>query len=131
MNGAGQTGSGPRGFAPVAEVLRGYLEQTGLAESLKRLGALDEWAEAVGPRVAQVTRAVEIRGDTLMVEVLSSAWIAELTMIKGLILERLNSVREGPPIGGVRFRLAETPEAIGTATIGKTRKTRKGFGAKA
>ncbi len=115
----------------MAEVLRGYLEQTGLAESLERLGALDEWAEAVGPRVAQVTRAVEVRGDTLMVEVLSSAWIAELTMIKGLILERLNSVREGPPIGGVRFRLAETPETIGAATIGKTRKTRKGFGAKA
>lgn len=126
MSGAGQTGLGPRSFAPVAEVLHEYLERTGLTESLERLGALDEWAEAVGPRVAQVTRAVEVRGDRLVVEVLSSTWIAELAMIKGLVLERLNSVREGPPIGGIRFRLAETAKSIG-----KTRKTKKGFGAKA
>ena len=107
----------------MAGVLREYLKRTGLVESLERLGALEEWAEAVGPRVAQVSRAVEVRGDKLVVEVLSSAWIAELTMMKGLILERLNSIRAGPPIGGIRFRLAETAETIG--------ETRKAFGAKA
>ncbi|MXV94878.1 MAG: DUF721 domain-containing protein [Gemmatimonadetes bacterium] len=107
--------SGPRRFEPVADALRGYLERTGLDESLQRLGALDEWADAVGPRVARVTRAVEVRGDTLVVEVLSSAWNNELTMMKGLILERLNTVCTGPPIGGIRFRLAETAETVGKA----------------
>lgn len=123
MSGKRAADSGPRRFEPVADALRGYLERTGLDESLERLGALDEWAGAVGPRVARVTRAVEVRGDKLVVEVLSSAWIAELTMMKGLILERLNSVRAGPPMGGIRFRLAETAETLG--------KTRKVFGAKA
>lgn len=123
MSGTGPTESGRRRFEPVADVLREYLERTGLAESLERLGALDEWAEAVGPGVARVTRAVEVRGDELLVEVLSSAWIAELTMMKGLILERLNAVGTGPPVGSIRFRLAETAETIG--------KTRKIFGAKA
>lgn len=123
MSGKRAADSGPRRFEPVADALRGYLERTGLDESLERLGALDEWAGAVGPRVARVTRAVEVRGDKLVVEVLSSAWIAELTMMKGLILERLNSVRAGPPLGGIRFRLAETAETLG--------KTRKVFGAKA
>lgn len=123
MSGARAADSGRGRFEPVADTLRGYLARTGLGESLERLGALDEWAGAVGPRVAGVTRAVEVRGDRLTVEVLSSAWIAELTMMRGLILERLNAVRAGPPIGGIRFRLAETAE-----TIGKTTKTR---GAKA
>lgn len=123
MSGRRAADSGPRRFEPVADALRGYLERSGLDESLERLGALDEWPGAVGPRVARVTRAVEVRGDKLVVEVLSSAWINELTMMKGLILERLNSVCAGPPMGGIRFRLAETAETLG--------KTRKAFGAKA
>ena len=123
MNGRRPAESSARRFEPVADVLRGYLERTGLVESIERLGALEEWTGAVGPRVARVTRAVEVRGDELVVEVLSSAWIAELTMMKRLILERLNSVRSGPPVGGIRFRLAETSAAIG--------KTGKAFGAKA
>ena len=123
MSGRRATDSGPRRFELVADALREYLEQTGLDESLERLGALDEWPGAVGPRVARVTRAVEVRGDTLVVEVLSSAWSHELTMMKGIILDRLNSIRTGPAIGDIRFRLAETAETVG--------RTRKVFGVKA
>ena len=112
------TGNSPRDsagnrFTPVADVLHGYLDRTGLAESLDRLGAMEEWAGAVGARVSRVTRAVEVRGDELVVEVQSSAWIAELSMMRTLILERLNSVRAGAPIGSIRFRLAETSRGIG------------------
>ena len=112
------TGNSPRDsalsrFTPVADALQGYLDRTGLAESLDRLGAVEEWAGAVGARVSRVTRAVEVRGDELVVEVLSSAWIAELSMMRTLILERLNSVHSGPPIGSIRFRLAETSRGIG------------------
>ena len=103
----------PRGHPePVRKVLAGYLDRTGLAESFARLRALDEWAGAVGPRVSRVTRPVEVRGDTLVVEVISSAWLAELSMMRGLILERVNAVRVGPAIGGIRFRLAETRRAM-------------------
>ena len=97
---------------PVAQILAGYLDASGLGESLARLGVLDEWADAVGPRVSRVTRAVEVRGETLVVEVLSSAWITELSMMSGLIVERVNVCASGPPIGRIRFRLAETAEAI-------------------
>ncbi len=91
----------------VGDVLAGYLDRTGLGEALGRLGALDEWTGAVGPRVSRVTRPVEVRGDTLVVEVISSAWLAELAMMRPLILERVNRARAGPAIGDVRFRLAE------------------------
>ena len=115
------TGTWPRDsansrFTPVADALEGYLDRTGLAESLERLEAVEQWAGAVGAQVSRVTRAVEVRGDELVVEVLSSAWIAELSMMRTLILERLNSARSGPPIGSIRFRLAETSRGIGPGT---------------
>lgn len=110
--GTTRRGSGGERFTPVAEVLEGYLDRTGLGESLARLEAMDEWAAAVGERVSAVTRPVEVRGDTLVVEVLSSAWINELSMMGKLILERLNARGAGPPIGRLRFRLAETKDNL-------------------
>lgn len=92
---------------PVGEVLAGYLDGTSLGESLARLGAIEEWAGAVGPKVSRVTRPVEVRGETLVVEVASSAWLSELSMMRRLILDRVNAVRDGPAIGRIRFRLAQ------------------------
>ncbi len=106
-----RTGRG--GFELLATALGTFLDRSGIGESLDRLGALDEWAEVVGDRVSRVTRAVEVRGDTLVVEVLSSAWINELATIRGLILTRLNERRSGPKIGEIRFRLAESPDDLG------------------
>ena len=105
-------GRGGDRFAQVADVLQGYLDDSGLGDSLARLGAMDEWADVVGPRISRVTRPVEVRGETLVVEAASSAWISELTMMSSLILERLNASREGPPIGRIRYRLAETMEDL-------------------
>ena len=107
MSGTAKDGRRGARFTPVSEVLEEFLAESGLGESLERLGAMDEWPDAVGGRVSGVTRAVEVRGDTLVVEVVSSAWLTELSMMKGLILERLNSRRGDAPIGRIRFRLAE------------------------
>ena len=92
---------------PVGDALAAYLDGTGLGESLARQGAIEEWAGAVGPKVGRVTRPIEVRGDTLVVEVVSSAWLAELSMMGSLILDRVNAVRAGPAIGRIRFRLAQ------------------------
>lgn len=99
------------GLSLLAEALDTYLHDVGLADALARLAALDEWAGAVGARVSEVTRPVEVRGDTLVVEVSSSAWINELAMMSSLILRRVNERSGTPPIGRLRFRLAEaTPD---------------------
>lgn len=115
VEGARRAGGSPE---PLGNVLAGYLDRTGLAEAIGRQGALDEWADAVGPRVGRVTRAVEVKGDTLIVEVISSAWLAELSMMRPLILGQVNEVRTGPAIGGIRFRLAETDGAATSAARG-------------
>lgn len=113
-DGIGATGAERGGdrFVSLAKVLEGYLDRTGLGNSLARLRAMDEWADTVGPRISRVTRPVEVRGETLVVEVLSSAWITELSMMHGLILERLNARGTGPPVGRIRFRLTETRENL-------------------
>lgn len=95
------------GLSLLSEALDAYLHDVGLADALARLAALDEWAGAVGARVSEVTRPVEVRGDTLVVEVSSSAWINELAMMSSLILRRVNERMDTPPIGRLRFRLAE------------------------
>lgn len=107
MSGTAKDGTRGARFTLVSEVLEELLAESGLGESLERLGAMDDWPDAVGSRVSGVTRPVEVRGDTLVVEVVSSAWLTELSMMKELILERLNSRRGDAPIGRIRFRLAE------------------------
>jgi len=95
--------------------LADFLETSGLKNSLARLGALDEWADAVGPRIAAVTKAVEVRGEVLVVEVQSSAWMNELSMMGEMVLDRVNASRAGPPFARIRYRLAGAPDAADAA----------------
>jgi len=99
-------------FEPLGRVLDAFLDRSGIGESLERLTALNEWPEVVGARVSRVTRAVAVQGDALVVEVASSAWIHELSTIRGMILEKLNEHRSGPAIGRIRFRLAESADRM-------------------
>jgi len=93
------------GLTPLADALAGFLAMSGLSETLARLDALKHWAGAVGPAVARVSRAVEVQGDALVVEVATSEWANELSMMKPVVLERLNGRLEAAPVRDVRFRL--------------------------
>lgn len=97
-------------LVPVSKVLGDYLQSSGLDDALERTGLLDDWAAVVGGRIAAVTRAAEVRGDTLIVEVASSAWLNELTMMRNTILEQINGLPDRPSLGRIRFRLAPGPE---------------------
>ena len=76
MTGAWPRETANRRFTPVADALQGYLERTGLAESLERLGAVEEWAGAVGRRVSRVTRADDRRRSFQIGKPASSSWTA-------------------------------------------------------
>lgn len=93
------------GWTPLADAVAGFLATSGLSETLARLDALKHWAGAVGPAVARVSRAVEVQGDALVVEVATSEWANELSMMKPAILERLNGRLEAAPVRDIRFRL--------------------------
>ena len=91
---------------PVSAVLGEYLASSGLEVAIERTRLLDDWPDVVGERIAGVTKAVEVRGDVLVVEVASSPWLNELTMMRGAILDRINGLPDRPPVGRIRFRLA-------------------------
>lgn len=99
-----------KGVERVADILKEVLARGGLSEQLERQGAVDAWAGVVGEGIAAVTRARAVSGDTLIVEVRSSAWLMELNLMRHEILERLNDGRREGRIGRIAFTLAEKPE---------------------
>lgn len=102
---AGRDPARQPGWTPLADAVAGFLDASGLSETLARLDALKHWAGAVGPAVARVSRAVAVQGDALVVEVAGSQWANELSMMKPAILERVNAQIEAAPVRDIRFRL--------------------------
>ena len=87
MNDAGPT--------RVGDLLGGLLEKRGLGTQLRRLRALDVWSSAVGPGVAKVTQAKTVVASTLFVQVRSSAWLMELSLMRDALLDRVNEEMGG------------------------------------
>jgi len=92
----------------VDALLAQVLESHGVQKTVQRIGILDLWPEIVGERVAGVTKVKGLDGDALFVEVRSSAWLSELSMLRGEVLERVNARLGEAPLERIVFVLAET-----------------------
>ena len=97
-----------KGLRPIGPLLEVVLAYHGIRERVEQLRALDEWADAVGTIVSAATRARTVDDGALIVEVKSSAWLMELNMMKGELLEQLNGRMAGAPLNKIVFVLAET-----------------------
>ncbi len=97
-----------KGFVPLASVLSSVLEQHGVLGQVQRTGVLELWPELVGEHVARVTLAKGVEDATLFVEVRSSAWLMELNMMKGDLLDCVNQHMQDLPLDKIVFVLAET-----------------------
>ncbi|KPK56987.1 MAG: hypothetical protein AMS21_12070 [Gemmatimonas sp. SG8_38_2] len=97
-----------RGGSPerVGTLVEGLLRSQGLAEGVERALVFPEWAELVGPQIAQVATPVGFDRATLFVEVRSSAWLMELEMMERRILAQLNARRRRGKYERIVFRLA-------------------------
>ena len=83
-------------LTPLGKALDAWLDRAGLARRLDLARAVEDWAGAVGPQVAAVTRAEAVNSEgTLWVRVASSAWANELSLMAPRILARLNQNRRG------------------------------------
>ncbi len=91
----------------VGAFLERFLDDQGVREQVERVSVLEEWADKVGPRIAEVTRARSVADSTLFVEVRSSAWLMELNMMKGRILARLNEGRGEASLEKLVFVLSQ------------------------
>jgi len=82
---------------PLGEAVTRWLQAAGLARRVDLARVVDDWAGAVGPQIAAVTRAESVNADgTLWVRVASSAWASELSLMTPRILATLNQGRRVP-----------------------------------
>ncbi|MSR22026.1 MAG: DUF721 domain-containing protein [Gemmatimonadetes bacterium] len=98
---------GPGAPERVGDVLTGVLGALGLTEALARQGAIVRWREVVGERIAHVAKAITVSSDVLFVQVDSSAWLSELSLMKQDILRRLNAGQKEGRIEKIVFTLSE------------------------
>ena len=91
---------------PIAEVLKGFLQRSGLDARVERAQVLVEWASFVGPQIAKVTEPRTVTEDgTLFVGVKTHAWMTELSMMELSLLAKINARVGRDPIKKIRWEL--------------------------
>jgi predicted nucleic acid-binding Zn ribbon protein len=87
---------------PLAEILPAVRER--LAPATVLAGVQEGWAAAAGAEVARHSEPVSERGGVVTVRCESGVWAAELSMMSGELLERLNEARAaGSQVREIRF----------------------------
>ena len=81
----------PRALAPrsAAEAIAAALAFHGVSDEVRARTVLAEWRDLVGPRIAARTRPHGVFERVLVVEVATSAWLHELTMLRPQLLSGL------------------------------------------
>jgi predicted nucleic acid-binding Zn ribbon protein len=90
---------------PIGQILADVVRDLGLAKKMSEQRAVVEWPDIVGRRVAEHSRALRVDGGRLLVEVDSSVWSQELTLMKRKILGRINDRIGRQAIDNVHFVL--------------------------
>jgi predicted nucleic acid-binding Zn ribbon protein len=93
----------------IADVMAAMLAQKGMTERIAQVGAMDDWASAVGAQIASVTEPLSVTADgVLWVRVTTAAWMNELSLLSPTLLQRLNAVPGRAPVKQLRFRLGRS-----------------------
>jgi len=106
-----------RSISGLGSVIDSALHQNSLAEGLRPHRALALWREVVGDTLAQASTAETVRGGVLFVRARSGVWAHELTLLRGDILQRLNSRLGGAIISDIHFKAGgRRPKPLSTMT---------------
>lgn len=101
--------SGPQ---KIGDVLRDFLEVSGLGNKLRHLEVYSAWEEVVGPGLAPHVRVAGFSRHKLYIDVDSSSHMHELsTFYKGKLLESLRERLPNILIQDLVFRPAPLPRA--------------------
>lgn len=92
---------------PASRAISNALKLHGIADQVRAERLVTEWVDLVGQKIATKTRAHGISERILIIEVVTSAWMHELNMLKPRLLAGLLE-RFGQPalFDDIRFRLA-------------------------
>ena len=75
----------------IGQILGEVIRDLGLTKRLSEQRAVVDWPNVVGARVAGHSRALRVDGGMLFVQVDSSVWAQELSLMKRRILRELNA----------------------------------------
>jgi predicted nucleic acid-binding Zn ribbon protein len=75
---------------PIQRIVSQVISSLGLGRKLDEHRAVVEWADVVGERVAAHSRATRVDRGRLFVEVDSSVWAQELSLMRQRIVAQLN-----------------------------------------
>jgi predicted nucleic acid-binding Zn ribbon protein len=75
-----------------ASILERLAGRMGIANRLESEKAVVLWERAVGENIARRARAMDIRSGILFVAVDNSVWLQELSLMKEVVIERVNSL---------------------------------------
>jgi len=81
------------------------LHRLGLGRAVAAQRAVALWPQIAGERIAAHTRALDVDGKTLLVEVDSPTWMTELAFLKGTMLKAICRRVGGGLVTDVRFLL--------------------------
>jgi hypothetical protein len=80
-----------RGLTSLSHILARVMKNHSLDKALLQARIEAEWTSAVGPSIAQHAQPDQIRSDKLYVRVDSAPWLQELTMLKPVLIEKVNT----------------------------------------
>ena len=94
---------------PIADVLQGWIDQSGIATRIGQASVVPDWEKLVGPQIALVTAPTSVTADgTLWVQVTTNAWMMELSLMKPQLLKALYGRPGRAKIRDIRWQLLRT-----------------------
>jgi predicted nucleic acid-binding Zn ribbon protein len=92
----------------IGNVLSQVVRDLGLGKKLNEQRAVVEWSDVVGARVAEHSRAMRVDAGRLFIEVDSSVWAQELSLMRHSILREMDARIGKGVIETVHFVLGGT-----------------------
>jgi hypothetical protein len=77
-------------FENLNSALRSAIREMGLEKKIRERECLSLWEEVVGPKLASVSQAEDIRNGILYVSAKDPIWGQEIFNLKGLIMQKIN-----------------------------------------
>ena len=103
---------------PIGRILAEVVQDLGLEKKLTEHRAVVEWPEIAGRGIAEHSRAIRVQGKKLFVEVESSVWAQELSLMKPRIMREIDARIGKDVIENVHFVLGGT-SAYGASGPGR------------
>lgn len=91
--------------APLGGILKKALKASNIEVDLELYRLWEQWADLVGPAIAQNARPEAIKGKLLLVNVSSAPWMQQLQYLKSELIEKLNSALGMEALKDIRFKI--------------------------